>query len=125
RFILVEPAKRSEEIQALLKLDMLGDTRRALLAALNALIRSHGAATNQVKGSRSAFLLHLQLPAIKTEDILDVINKRRTILDLPSLAELTKETNLSDGLTNLAGSGDFNNESGLRDIKAVSNANDT
>jgi hypothetical protein len=42
----------------------------------------------------------------------------------PSLAELTKETNLSDGLTNVAGSGDFNKESGLRDIKAVSNAND-
>src|SRR5579864_7716394 len=51
RFILVEPAKRSEEIQALLKLDMLGDARRALNAALNILIRAQIAAENQVKAS--------------------------------------------------------------------------
>ena len=119
RFILVEPAKRSEEIQALLKLDMLGDARRALNAALNTLIRAQIATENQVKASRSAFLTHLQLSAIKTDDILDVINKKRTLLDLKKLDELTKETNLADGLTSVAGSADFNKESALRDIKAL------
>ena len=33
RFILVEPSKRSEEIQTLLKLDIIGDTRRTLYSA--------------------------------------------------------------------------------------------
>lgn len=37
RFILAEPSKRSQEIQALLKLDELGETRAALYTAQNKL----------------------------------------------------------------------------------------
>jgi DNA repair exonuclease SbcCD ATPase subunit len=37
RFILVEPTKRSEEIQTILKLDEIGETRSALNAAQNKL----------------------------------------------------------------------------------------
>lgn len=124
RFILVEPAKRSEEIQALLKLDTLGDARRALNAALNTLIRAEIVAQNHVKASRNAFLTHLQLSAIKTDDILEAINNKRALLNLKKLDELTKETNLADGLTSIAGSADFNKESALRDIKALLDGHD-
>jgi hypothetical protein len=37
RFILVEPTKRSEEIQTILKLDEIGQTRAALNTAQNRL----------------------------------------------------------------------------------------
>jgi DNA repair exonuclease SbcCD ATPase subunit len=37
RFILVEPSRRSDEIQTLLKLDEIGDTRRTLNSAQNKL----------------------------------------------------------------------------------------
>jgi hypothetical protein len=92
RFILVEPAKRSEEIQALLKLERIGETRRALNAAENSLIRQHNIAANQVKSARSALQLHLQIPAVKADAILAVVNKQRKTLDLPLIAKLTRDT---------------------------------
>ena len=48
RFILVEPTKRSEEIQTLLKLDEIGQTRSALNTAQNKLQTAHRTATAQV-----------------------------------------------------------------------------
>src|SRR5256886_9411954 len=45
RFILVEPAKRSEEIQTILKVEEIGQTRSALNTAQNRLQRDHKNAT--------------------------------------------------------------------------------
>ena len=52
RFILVEPTKRSEEIQAILKLEEIGYTRAALNTAQNKLQTAQKAAANQVQSSR-------------------------------------------------------------------------
>jgi AAA domain len=60
QFILVEPSKRSEEIQSLLKLEEIGDTRSALNTALNKLQTAANIAGAQVKGARDALRLHLQ-----------------------------------------------------------------
>jgi AAA domain-containing protein len=54
RFILVEPTKRSEEIQALLKLDEIGQTRSALNAAQNRLQAAHATATGATHWSSRA-----------------------------------------------------------------------
>jgi hypothetical protein len=124
RFILVEPAKRSEEIQALLKLERIGETRRALNAAENSLIRQHNIALNQVKSARGALQLHLQIPAVKADAILEVVNKQRKTLDLPLIAELMRDTNLAEGLSSGTGAAEFNKESALRDIRALSEAVD-
>src|ERR1700730_6422715 len=48
RFILVEPTKRSEEIQSLLKLDEIGRTRSALNTALNRFNSAHLTAVAQL-----------------------------------------------------------------------------
>jgi DNA repair exonuclease SbcCD ATPase subunit len=98
RFILVEPTKRSEEIQALLKLDEIGETRSALNAAQNRLQAAHATATAQVNARRSALTLHLQIATPRAEDLLDAVNKRRKVLDLPAIAELGTKTKLDDGL---------------------------
>src|SRR5260221_5515602 len=47
RFILVEPTKRSEEIQTILKLDEIGQTRSALNSAQNKLQGMHKTASAQ------------------------------------------------------------------------------
>lgn len=52
RFILVEPAKRSEEIQTILKLEEIGQTRSALNTAQNRLQTAYKNATSQVQSSR-------------------------------------------------------------------------
>src|SRR6266481_801700 len=61
RFILVEPAKRSEEIQTILKLDEIGQTRSALNTAQNRLQTAQRNATALVESSRGNLLRHLQI----------------------------------------------------------------
>src|SRR2546426_2754127 len=59
RFILIEPTKRSEEIQTILKLDEIGQTRGALNTAQNKLQSAQRTAAALVQSNRDALLLHL------------------------------------------------------------------
>jgi hypothetical protein len=122
RFILVEPTKRSEEIQTILKLDEIGETRSALNAAQNKLQNARGNATAQVQSSRSTLQLHLQIATLKAADLLEAVNARRKILSLPELAELTADTKLDAGLSAADKATDFNKQSALRDLTALSDA---
>ena len=122
RFILVEPTKRSEEIQTILKLDEIGQTRSALNTAQNKLQTAHKTATAQVESARNALQLHLQIATLRAEDLLEAVNKRRKMLDLPAIAALTADTKLDAGLSGTAKASDFNKESALRDLKALTDA---
>src|SRR6266852_5219520 len=53
RFILVEPTKRSEEIQTILKLDEIGETRAAMYGAQNKLQIARDNAMAQVHSNRN------------------------------------------------------------------------
>jgi recombinational DNA repair ATPase RecF len=122
RFILVEPTKRSEEIQSLLKLDEIGRTRSALNTAQNRLTSAHSTAVAQLQSRRNALTLHLQITTPRSDDLLEAVNKRRKILDLPAIDELTADTKLDAGLAGTASAAGFNKESALRDVKALSDA---
>jgi RecF/RecN/SMC N terminal domain len=122
RFILVEPTKRSEEIQIILKLDDIGQVRTALNTAQNRLLAAQRIATGQVQSSRDALLTHLQLPALNADGVLAAVNKRRALLGLPEIADLTSDTKLDDGLTSSASGQEFNKQSALRDLNAASAA---
>lgn len=122
RFILVEPTKRSEEIQSILKLDEIGQTRSALNTAQNKLQTAQRTAAAQVQSGRDALQLHLQIPTLRPEDLLEAVNKRRKVLGLPEIAELTADTKLDAGLSTAAKTTDFNKQSSLRDLKALSEA---
>jgi len=122
RFILVEPAKRSEEIQTILKLDDIGQVRGALNGAQNKLLTAHKTAIAQVKSNRDSLLVHLQLPSLKAEVVLAAVNQRRELLGLAVLTELTSDTKLDDGLTTAATGEAFNKQSVLRDLKSASDA---
>jgi DNA repair exonuclease SbcCD ATPase subunit len=69
RFILVEPSKRAEEIQAILKLDDIGHIRSALSTAQNRLQNAQKTAMAQMQSSRDALLRHLQLATLRTVDL--------------------------------------------------------
>jgi recombinational DNA repair ATPase RecF len=122
RFILVEPTKRSEEIQTILKLDQLGQTRSALNTAQNRLQLAHKTATAQVQTARNALQLHLQIATLKAEDLLEAVNKRREVLGLGSIPKLAAHTKLDEGLANKVKRAEFNKESALRDIDALAGA---
>ena len=122
RFILVEPAKRSEEIQTILKLDEIGQTRSALNSAQNKLLGAFKNATTQAQSNRTTLQLHLQIATLKATDVLQAVNIRRKVLDLAEITELTADTKLDAGLAENAKPPEFNKQSVLRDLKALSEA---
>lgn len=119
RFILVEPTKRSQEIQALLKLDELGDTRAALNTAKNKLQRSHSQATSLSKDARNALTRHLQIERLNTELLVAAVNEKREFLGLSSIADLTAATQLDLGIENAGTASRYNKVSALKDIGAL------
>jgi DNA repair exonuclease SbcCD ATPase subunit len=122
RFILVEPAKRSEEIQSILKLDEIGQTRSALNTAQNKLQTGQRTAAAQAESAQDALQLHLQIPTLRAEELLEAVNKRRKVLGLPEIADLTADIKLDAGLSAAAKMPDFNKQSALRDLKTLSDA---
>lgn len=125
RFILVEPSKRSTEIQTLLKLNEIGETRSALNTAQNRLQASLRATTHQVKADSEALRLHLQIESLTADQLLAAINKRRKLLGLSEIEKLIAETELNAGLSETAKASDFNKESALSDLKALAKAADS
>ena len=122
RFILIEPTKRSEEIQTILKLEDIGQTRAALNTAQNRLLTAQKAATAQVQASRDSLLRHLQIATMRAEDLLAAVNQRRKLLGLPEIAELTADTKVDVGLSAAASGPSFNKQSALRDLSSLSEA---
>ncbi len=122
RFILVEPTKRSEEIQTLLKLEEIGEARKALNTAQNRLTTARTEAEGRERSFGSALQLHLQVSALKRELVLESVNRRRQILGLTLLEEWTANTKLDEGLIKNATAPDLNKESALRDANALLDA---
>ena len=122
RFILVEPTKRSEEIQTILKLDEIGQTRSALSTAQNKLLSAQRTAASQVEASRSALQRHLQIATLRSDHVLEAVNTRRRLLGLTVIAELTPDTKLDTGLASGAKAVAFNKESAIRDGNALADA---
>lgn len=122
RFILVEPTKRSEEIQTILKLEEIGQTRSALSTALNKTQQAQRAAAAQEDSYRMALQRHLQIATLGSEDLLEAVNARRKLLLLSAIADLTTDTKLNAGLENIAKASEFNKESALCDVKALAEA---
>src|SRR5262249_2214404 len=122
RFILIEPTKRSEEIQTILKLDDIGQTRAALNTAQNKLQTAQKGAATVVQTSRDSLLRHLQISTMRVEDLLTAVNQRRKLLGLPEIAELTADTKVDVGLSGAASGPEFNKQSAIRDLNALSDA---
>ncbi|KQW75568.1 chromosome segregation protein SMC [Devosia sp. Root413D1] len=122
RFVLVEPSKRSEEIQAILKLEEIGQTRAALSTALNKLQREHAIAGQGVSSNRGILQRHLKIETNALVDLLKAVNDKRAVLGLAALDELLPVTRLDLGLTDANKLAAFNKPSALRELDAVTEA---
>lgn len=122
RFILIESTKRSEEIQTILKLEEIGQTRGALNTAQNKLHTTDRNAAAQVQTSRETLQRHLQIATFHSADLLAAVNQRREALGLPTIEKLTADTKLDVGLSETTKAPEFNKQSALRDLKAFSDA---
>ena len=119
RFILIEPSKRSEEIQALLKLDRIGANRSALLTAKNRLQGAHTTASAKKTSISEKLCRHLQIEEFTEAEFLTEINKHRVVLELPGILTLTTETDVTAGLSESARVQEPNKQSALSDLSAL------
>ncbi|HUQ98795.1 MAG TPA: ATP-binding protein [Gemmatimonadaceae bacterium] len=122
KFILTEATKRSRDVQTLLKLDSIDETRATLKTTENKLWTEQTTAKGIAETAEESLKRHLDVPALKVEDVLAAVNKRRNILAVADITALTKDTDVTDGIAQGGGEGEAvqSKESALVDLGAVS-----
>lgn len=124
KFIVTEATQRSRDVQTLLKLDDIDQVRATLKSTENKLNTEYTAAKTQSDSAEESLKRHIDIPILKSEELLAAVNKKRTLLGLQPLVELKKDTDLSEGLATgtapeLVGQ---NKESALADVKVLAEA---
>lgn len=121
KFILTKASDRSREVQTLLKLEGIDETRGMLKTTENKLASEETRAKQNADAAEDGLKRHLDLPALRPEDILAAINKRRSLLELPVLVELSGDVDVSQGLAEgqASAEGAQNKESALADVVAA------
>ncbi len=104
QYVLAEPSKRSEEVQALLRLEKIEALRGTLQKICNAENKGIKQLENSQEVAKKSLITALEITKWSTADILTEVNKRRVILGLPELKEIEKDTSFKDGLAMAAGS---------------------
>jgi hypothetical protein len=122
KYILVEAGERSKEIQALLKLDDVGNIRTALQTAKNKLSSAQSAARKDLGNAEDALRRHLDVKNLSNEDIVAAVNPHRRILGLAEILEFTADTMLNAGVLDRGSGSAFNKQSALRDVGALLDA---
>jgi hypothetical protein len=119
KYILVEAGERSKEIQALMKLDDVGNIRSVLQTAKNKLSAAHAAAQKDVANAEDALRRHLDIKNLTKEDILAAVNPKRKLLGLPEIRDVAADTILSGGVLESGSQPAFNKQSALGDVAAL------
>jgi hypothetical protein len=122
KFILTEATRRSRDVQTLLKLDSIDETRATLKTTENKLGAEQTSAKSVLENAEESVKRHLDIPALKSDDILSAVNKRRKVLGLEPIHALARDTDVSDGLAEAPAEGDSgqSKDSALADLSAVS-----
>ncbi len=121
-YVLAQPGKRSEEIQALLRLDEVGELRSSLKTLSNSCKKEAEAYKKVRNEARDHLAKALEIPEFTSEKLLEAANSRRTLLGLPSIEALTGTTSLHDGLKTVgkgAPAVKLNKAEAVADLKVV------
>lgn len=122
QYIITEPSKRSQDIQIILKLDGIGDTRASLYTAQNKLKTAQNNADHDAGERQKALRRHLNIEEFRSADVLEAVNKRRVEIDLSPIDKLEAKTKLDDGVKTGERAQAFNKASSLRELNAASDA---
>jgi hypothetical protein len=102
RYVLATPGNRAQEVQALLRIEPLGQVRANLQKIANAAEKAIGPMKSAALNARDSLLLALGITELSQEKLLVAANERRATLGLPALTEFTDTTSLRDGMATLA-----------------------
>lgn len=97
-YVLAVPGKRSEEIQALLRLDKLGEIRSNLTTLRNDCDKEKINFGKFFVIAENNLSRALEIPELTQGKLLDAVNTRRLVLGLDAIKTLTSSTRLNDGL---------------------------
>jgi len=98
RYVISQPGNRSEEVQALLRLDSVGEMRLNLKTVSNSCERELKDFSRVKIHAGESLSQALEIIGLDHEKIIEAANIRRVILGLAPLTELTSTTVLNDGL---------------------------
>lgn len=102
RYVLATEGKRSEEVQAVLKLDRVDHIRGTLRTISNAQQREEKSALQLVSSASDVLTQALGIPQLSKESLLAEVNIRRQVLGVPTIPVLTPTTSLKDGIATQA-----------------------
>ena len=103
KYILADPGTRSKEIQALLKLEAIGQTRAVMKTMSNKLAIVARQARSALADSEESLSRYLDVATLAPETVLEAINQHRHTLGLVEIDELRAETDVSAGVLEAAG----------------------
>jgi hypothetical protein len=98
KYIVTPPAQRSTDVQTLLRLDYIGDLRKALGSYSNKCRREAEEAERAKSRAENELKIALEVPALDRNKVLEKANAQRSVLNLPALTELTAQTSFKDGI---------------------------
>jgi len=99
KYIVTPPGQRSADVVNLLRLGELEKIRKALQTVANSEQRAANAAKVEHGRAKSEFIFSLQIETATKEAVLNAVNRRRAVLGLKLLDELTAETQITEGLS--------------------------
>jgi len=99
QYVLSTPGDRAAEIQALLQLNFLSDTRKNLQKISNTCARKFNLLKEERDSAGKNLASAAGIPLLKIQALLEEVNKRRSILELPKIVKLEANTSVKDGLT--------------------------
>jgi hypothetical protein len=119
KFVVAEAGKRAQEVQILLKLDRIDETRRLLKTAQTKCSSANNAGQSEVTAAEEAMRRHLDLTDLLAAEVTHEINLRRETLGLEKFDAVNIETDLLAGVAHGEGA-PFNKASAVNDIRTLS-----
>ncbi|HAT6309908.1 TPA: AAA family ATPase [Legionella pneumophila] len=98
KYVLSNPGDRAKEVQALLRLDKLESLRTNFQKIANTEKRNEKSFQDQVVRSKAALINALGVTQLSSKDVLEQINTRREVLDLPKIEKLEANTSFKEDL---------------------------
>jgi len=97
KYVVTPPAQRSADVQNLLRLDYIGDLRKALVSYANKGKRDAEEAERARRTAENELTTALGLDTLDRQKVLEKANEQRSALGLPALTELTPKTSFKEG----------------------------
>ena len=119
QFILIEPGKRAQQVQALLGLENLDTIRRSIRTTKSELSNESKSAEYTYKTQLEELIRHFEIEEYNESIFLKIINEKCKILNLSEILEFSENSILNIELDENQKSSALNKESAIRELESA------